>query len=127
MVEVELDSSREGASSYTVVGSCSYQISRDRVCGNCCTEIRGCEDERKYRTLISLLGSVWCKDERIIPVCLYTLLPGCEDERKYRTLISLLGSSSQSSQLAHQPQQLQQQQLAQQSGRQRFRPRGHQL
>ncbi|KZV40356.1 hypothetical protein F511_01678 [Dorcoceras hygrometricum] len=34
--------------------------------------------------------------------------------------------SSQSSQSAHQPQQ-QQQQLAHQSGRQRFRPRGHQF
>ncbi|KZV56642.1 leucine-rich repeat protein soc-2 [Dorcoceras hygrometricum] len=31
---------------------------------------RGCEGERQYRTLISLL--VWCKDERVIPVCLYT-------------------------------------------------------
>ncbi|KZV55466.1 acetyl-CoA-benzylalcohol acetyltransferase-like [Dorcoceras hygrometricum] len=25
-------------------------------CGNCCTEVQGCEGERQYRTLISLLG-----------------------------------------------------------------------
>ncbi|KZV30976.1 myosin-17-like [Dorcoceras hygrometricum] len=79
----------------------AYQISRDPVCGNCCTEYRGCEDERQYRTLISLLGllalmrrvvnyhsswvgkqqvelfdasgiRVWCKYERVISVFLYT-------------------------------------------------------
>ncbi|KZV29680.1 hypothetical protein F511_08391 [Dorcoceras hygrometricum] len=38
----------------------------------CCCSVflLGCEGERQYRTLISLL--VWCKDERVIPVCLYT-------------------------------------------------------
>ncbi|KZV27755.1 protein ATSYTF [Dorcoceras hygrometricum] len=35
-----------------------HQISRNSVCGNCCAEYRGCEGERQYRTLISLLGFV---------------------------------------------------------------------
>ncbi|KZV45063.1 hypothetical protein F511_12661 [Dorcoceras hygrometricum] len=79
------------------VGFVSYQISRDPICDNCCTEYRGCEGERQYRTLISLLDllalmrqvvnyhsswvgqrqvelfdasgiRVWCKDERPLAV-----------------------------------------------------------
>ncbi|KZV46102.1 hypothetical protein F511_31536 [Dorcoceras hygrometricum] len=60
----------------------------------------GCEGERRYRTLISLLGSLatmrrvvnyhssWARQRQVE---LFDA-SGCEGERRYRTLISLLGS-----------------------------------
>ncbi|KZV34303.1 protease-associated domain-containing family protein [Dorcoceras hygrometricum] len=63
-------------SDFVVAAVCVLIVAQELV--SCCSRpvvtavliLPGCEGERKYITLISLL--VWCKDERVILVCLYT-------------------------------------------------------
>ncbi|KZV30642.1 hypothetical protein F511_11159 [Dorcoceras hygrometricum] len=86
--------------------------------------ILGCESEWQYRTLISLLGSL-ATMRRVVN---YHTSWARQRKVELFDASGIRGAqSSQSSQSAYQPQQQQQPQVSQQSGRQRFRPRGQQF
>ncbi|KZV47941.1 hypothetical protein F511_38383 [Dorcoceras hygrometricum] len=56
--EVALDSSREALPFYTSFRSCNWLVEERKVAAVRVLRRPGCEGERRYRTLISLLGSL---------------------------------------------------------------------